>query len=228
MGDKKSFVVYFDYRQHLELLTAEEQGQLFMALFDYCESGVVPSFNGALRMAFSFIKSQLDRDDEKYKARCEKSRRAAEARWGNAEKTEATPSNAKNANACERMPSNAKHADTDNDTDNDNDTDTDNVTDTVTDNDTVTGTNNNKNRAKARKFVPPTVEEVDDYCWERQNNVDAQQFVDFYESKGWMVGKNKMKDWKAAVRTWENNRSASPPKPPNQNKEGRLDWIDGL
>lgn len=56
---------------------------------------------------------------------------------------------------------------------------------------------------KARRFVPPTVEEVKEYCLSRNNSVDADRFVDFYEAKGWMVGKNKMKDWKAAVRTWE-------------------------
>lgn len=58
-----------------------------------------------------------------------------------------------------------------------------------------------KKRAKA--FVPPTVEEVTEYCIERGNMVDPETFVDFYESKGWLVGKTKMKDWKAAVRTWE-------------------------
>lgn len=52
-------------------------------------------------------------------------------------------------------------------------------------------------------FIPPTVNEVQAYCNERNNNVDAQKFVDFYECKGWMVGKNKMKDWKAAIRNWE-------------------------
>lgn len=53
------------------------------------------------------------------------------------------------------------------------------------------------------KFTPPTLEEVSDYCQERNNGVDPQKFIDFYESKGWMVGKNRMKDWKASVRTWE-------------------------
>ena len=56
-----------------------------------------------------------------------------------------------------------------------------------------------------KRFVPPTVEEVQAYCEERRNSVDAQCFVDFYESKGWYVGKNLMKDWKAAVRNWERN-----------------------
>lgn len=58
-----------------------------------------------------------------------------------------------------------------------------------------------------KRFKAPTVEEVQAYCDERGNHVDAQRFVDFYEAKGWLVGKNKMKDWKAAVRTWERNNS---------------------
>lgn len=54
-----------------------------------------------------------------------------------------------------------------------------------------------------KRFIPPTVEQVREYCLERGNYVDPQRFVDYYSSNGWMVGKNKMKDWKAAVRTWE-------------------------
>lgn len=54
-----------------------------------------------------------------------------------------------------------------------------------------------------KRFRPPTVEEVEAYCFERNNKVDAERFVDFYASNGWRVGKNPMKDWKAAVRTWE-------------------------
>ncbi len=54
------------------------------------------------------------------------------------------------------------------------------------------------------RFVPPTVEEVSAYCQERNKGVDPQRFVDFYTANGWKVGKNTMKDWKAAVRTWEN------------------------
>jgi hypothetical protein len=65
--------------------------------------------------------------------------------------------------------------------------------------------------SRAKRFSPPTLEEVKAYCAERKNNVDAQRFVDYYSSNGWMVGKNKMKDWRAAVRTWERN-STSPSK----------------
>jgi hypothetical protein len=58
-----------------------------------------------------------------------------------------------------------------------------------------------------KKFIKPTVEEVRNYCIERKNNVNPEKFIDFYESKDWYIGKNKMKDWKAAVRTWEGRNS---------------------
>jgi hypothetical protein len=58
-------------------------------------------------------------------------------------------------------------------------------------------------KEKRERFSPPTVEDVSEYCKERGNKVDPNRFVDFYASKGWKVGQNPMKDWKAAVRTWE-------------------------
>jgi len=68
------------------------------------------------------------------------------------------------------------------------------------------------------RFIPPTLEEVSAYCTERNNGIDPERFIDFYESKGWMVGKNKMKDWKAAVRSWEKR----------DKKEDRLAFIDKI
>ena len=59
---------------------------------------------------------------------------------------------------------------------------------------------------KAKRFYPPTIDEVKQYCEERKNNIDPMAFIDFYSSKGWMIGKNRMKDWKAAVRTWDRKR----------------------
>ena len=58
-------------------------------------------------------------------------------------------------------------------------------------------------KEKEEHFKKPTLDEVEEYCKERNNGIDPQKFIDFYESKGWMVGKNKMKDWKACIRTWE-------------------------
>ena len=59
-------------------------------------------------------------------------------------------------------------------------------------------------------FKKPHVFDIKNYCLERKNNVDPEAFFDFYESKGWMVGKNKMKDWKAAVRNWERGVKKKP------------------
>lgn len=56
-----------------------------------------------------------------------------------------------------------------------------------------------------KRFTAPTLEEVKEYCSERKNGVDAERFVNYYTANGWKVGKNPMKDWKAAVRTWERN-----------------------
>ena len=82
-----------------------------------------------------------------------------------------------------------------------------------------------KENIKEKRFTPPTIEEVKAYCDERKNTVDPETFINFYESKGWYVGKNKMKDWKAAVRTWEKNRDNKPKKNEFNNfKQTDYDW----
>lgn len=63
--------------------------------------------------------------------------------------------------------------------------------------------NINKENNKRKNFTKPTIEEVKEYCLERNNNIDAENFIDYYNSNGWKVGKNPMKDWKATIRTWE-------------------------
>jgi len=62
-----------------------------------------------------------------------------------------------------------------------------------------------KQPQQTSKFNPPQVSDIKEYCESRKNRVDPEKFFDYYQSKGWMIGKNKMKDWKAAVRTWEKN-----------------------
>ena len=75
------------------------------------------------------------------------------------------------------------------------------------DNTNINITNTYSNR---ERFKKPALVEVKDYCLERNNNIDAEAFIDFYESKNFMIGKNKMKDWKAAVRTWEKREYKKP------------------
>lgn len=68
---------------------------------------------------------------------------------------------------------------------------------------------NNDNNNNSSRFTPPTLEEVETYCRERDNQVDANNFINFYKAKDWMIGKNKMKDWKAAIITWESRDKKS-------------------
>ena len=70
------------------------------------------------------------------------------------------------------------------------------------------------NNTISKKFIKPTLLEIEEYCKERNNDVDASNFFDYNESKGWIVGKAPMKDWRAAVRTWERNNTT------NYNRKG--------
>ena len=80
----------------------------------------------------------------------------------------------------------------------------------LTDNTNINITNNNITYSNKGRFKKPNKIEVKVYCVERKNNIDAEAFYDFYESKNWYIGKNKMKDWKAAVRTWERRDKKKP------------------
>ena len=170
---KKSFVLYYDYRQHLALLKDEERGQLLMALLDYAENKKEPELEGAALMAFSFIRAQMDRDAAKYAATLEKRREAGKqgGRPPKAPESTEKQAKAKKANGFSEKQSEAKKPDTDNDNDN--------VTVTVTDNVTVTGINN----------TPPNP----------QGGTDAQErrFAEFWAEYPKKVGK------KAALTAWK-------------------------
>lgn len=80
---------------------------------------------------------------------------------------------------------------------------------------------------KRKRFEKPTLSEIEQYCIERGNKVDAQHFYDYYESNGWKVGKNSMKDWKAAVRTWERSEYRKPNSKKNS-KEDAINVVNNL
>lgn len=80
-----------------------------------------------------------------------------------------------------------------------------------------------KSNTGKNKFSPPTLEEVQAYCIERGNNVNPETFINFYESKGWMIGKNKMKNWKACIHTWEQKEQ----KPKKKTDEDVMrEWLE--
>ena len=79
--------------------------------------------------------------------------------------------------------------------------------------------------SRSKRFVPPTVDEVRVYCQDRQNGIDPQRFIDHYTSNGWMVGRTKMKDWQAAVRTWE-QRAKTQPQAKGKSSNPFLDMLE--
>lgn len=193
---KSSFVLYLDYKKHFDLIQDDTDfRRLIEAIFAYCETGTEPSdLSPVALMAFSFIRANLDRDNEKYEAVKEKRKEAGRlgglAKASNAKQMVAKASNAKQSVA--------------------------NVADTVTGTDTGTVECNtitphtpqegDSVGRRSTRFTPPSPDEVQRYCDERHNGIVGSEFCDFYASKGWMIGKAKMRDWKAAIRTWERKR----------------------
>ena len=108
-----------------------------------------------------------------------------------------------------------------------------NSTDNVSVNDSV-NVNDNVNvivsKGNLKKFQKPTLLEISDYCFERNNKVNPEKFHDFYESNGWKVGKNSMKDWKAAIRNWEKNEKTPPSsgQPPQNSFEKSMKAIEEM
>lgn len=191
-AEKKSFVLYHDIRTPLELLTDEQRGKLFLALLNYSEYGELPDFDGALLMAFAFIRTSLDRDAEAWAEK--RAKRAEAGRSGGLAKVAnaSIASDAKQsvANLAVNVPANVP------------------APVPVNLSTTTSGGRGTADKPpRASRFTPPSVEEVRVYCAERKNSVDPERFVDFYASKGWLVGKSKMKDWRAAVRSWERSDS---------------------
>ena len=116
---KKGFVLYYDYRNHLALLSDEERGRLLMALLDYSESGTEPDLEGAALMAYSFIRAQMDRDAAKYAATVQKRREAGRqgGRPPKASESNEKQTEAKKANGYYEKQTEAKKPDTVTDTD---------------------------------------------------------------------------------------------------------------
>lgn len=88
--------------------------------------------------------------------------------------------------------------------------------------------NTTVNNISRLRFTSPTLKSIKSYCEHRDNKIDPQQFYDFYESKGWMIGKNKMKDWKACIRTWERKKKSAIPKPDAMTRLKDQSWAEHL
>lgn len=169
-----------DYLKKIEKLEDEEVGRLFRACMIYHATGEEMTLELKESIAFDFIKADIDSAEQKYRNKCETNRKNRLSKMTDVD---------------ERQPSLT--------TDDERDQYNINKSNINEDN----KKSSSKNIVKLKRFVPPTVEEIKAYCDERGVYlIDPQQFIDYYEARGWMLGKNrKMVDWKAAVRTWEKN-----------------------
>ena len=186
---KKSCVIYDSWGTLIQNLPDEAAGILMKMVLQYAFYGFTnPSVDESINAMFAMIKDKLDEDAEAYEKeiqrRSEAGKKGMARRWNNKTITD------------------------DNTVITDDNTVKQNITN-ITVSDSVSVSVSDKDiKDKRKTFVKPTVEEVKAYCKERNNKVDPYQFVDFYESKGWKVGNQPMKDWKAAVRTWEKRDTA--------------------
>lgn len=182
----KEFVkLWLNYESYFESYSAAEVGRLVLAMIKYKSSGAVPEFSGSEKFIWPAIKRDIDVDNEF----AETKRKNAKNR---AEQIEATQSKVKQDEA---RPSKTEQS----------------AQVKVKDNNPHTPLQGDEGASVSKRFVPPTPEEVNAYCQERHNGIDGSEFCDFYTSKGWKVGKNPMKDWRAAVRTWERSRKQTAP-----------------
>ena len=182
---REYFCAYHSYIKQCKGLSDGELGRLFRALLEYSASGKVPELNGRESVAFDFMSANIDRDAESYKGTCNRNRENISKRY-------------------ERIRANTTVYETYQEKEEEKEKEE------LLKKDISNEISQKSTRQK--KFVPPTVEEVEAYCLERKNKVDAAYFVDHYTSNGWKVGKQNMKDWKAAVRTWEKNGYNQPSK----------------
>ena len=181
-------------------LSDEEAGRLMKALWHYTMNEEEEILPGPERTIFALMLMTLKQDDateaEVAEKRSEAGAKGGKQRVANLRVAQANEANQANASGEKQIEANQANA---------------------------SNKNKNKNQNKeqdiekekereVKRFAPPTVDEVRDYCRERGNNVNPERFIDFYSSKGWRVGNQPMKDWKAAVRTWE-QRDNTPAKP---------------
>lgn len=217
MGQKKSFLVHHDYYELLTKLSLEDKGLILEAMFCFSLGKEIPKLKPLTEMAFNFIKRQMEHDLNAYDKKCNKNKNNALKRWDNKDdSTTVNDSEQSNANACDRMRimrTHANHADNDkhNDKDNDKHKEKDNI---------YINKSSYKekpdNISNINKFNIPSLQEINKYILEKKYNIDPEYFFNYYQANGWMVGKNKMKNWKAALANWNARNKKDTPEVQNE------------
>ena len=189
-----------EYLSFRPVLSLEQKGILLDALIDYLFEDQ-PDMHGdpLVKAAFSILSEKVERDTEKYLRKCETNKRIAQNRFP---KKQAEEPNVTSRNQTLPVVTNSNCNCNSNCNSNNIDASAGGNPQSVTPNvKPQAGEEKKKNR-----FTAPTVEEVRQYCEERNNGIDPEQFIDYYQRSGWiMTNGQKVKDWKACIRTWERN-----------------------
>ena len=199
---KPGVMLYFEMRNVFEELSNEKRGILLSAILDYSEHGIQPDFRGSLRIAWASIRHKLDRDDDNYARKSQVRRYAVYIRESKKDGVLPLPYEQWLASLPE-----TSQPETSNDT-NRYPTTTTTATSTATTTDCCFMPAAGKPPRQPQRLIPPTVEEVRAYAAQRGDPLDPEAFMDYYTANGWKVGRNPMKDWKAAVRTWARKEQA--------------------
>ena len=157
------------------------------------------------RMAFRFMAAQLDRDLVKWEETC---RKRSEAGKKSAE-VRARAAKSTNVDFVEQCLTNP--TDTESESESVSESEAESVSETEPETDFDSDSETVAEAVSVADAVPPPVDAVAAYCAERHNNIDAQKFWDYYAARGWMLGRERMADWRAVVRSWERRERASPP-----------------
>lgn len=205
--ERKQFTWYRSYYDALKELPAEEFRDIVLAVCAYALDGEEPELSGVARAIFTLIRPTLEvgRSKAENRSRAEQTSISAEQTGNSPEQTKNKPEQTQN----KRKQTDNKPEQTRKEKEKEKEREKESENDSYCSPPPPSG---------PKRFVPPTLAEVQSYVAERQSPVDPQGFIDFYASKGWMVGKTPMEDWKAACRNaetwerWSRTEASAPPK----------------
>jgi len=198
---RDSFIFYRSFYQSAKKLPKEDKAELFDAICAYALDGELIELSVVPEAIFTVIKPNLDANRRKWENGCKEKKKPSEVEA--IKEQEINKDEANNKQTISKAQGNVD------------------VNVNVYAN--VDEESKSKSKSESKRFSHPTLEEVKNYCQERKNSVNPEKWISHYQSNGWKVGKNQMKDWKAAVRTWEGNSFESKPTQFANKEQLRLD-----
>lgn len=183
---RESIVFYRSFYEAIKELSAEEFRNAVMAIMEYGLNDSEIDTSGVAKAILIMAKPQIDKNNKRY----ENGLRGGTKPKQNQNETKLEPNSNQSGTKAEPKRTNPE------------------PNDNVNDNDNVNVNDIKESEEKKPRFYPPTLEELKKYIDDNKYNVDPERFIDYYTANGWTVGKNRMKDWKAAVRNWDRSQKS--------------------